>query len=72
MPTEPALLVRAPGSKEKSALGCAARLPLGITQINPVSLHPELDGCAKDYEGRDVDRQDFKRAHDRLRDGRIN
>jgi hypothetical protein len=42
------LLFRAPGSKEKSAPRRTASLPLGITQINGVSLHPELDRCAKD------------------------
>jgi hypothetical protein len=60
-PMEAALLFRAPGSKQKPAPRCAASLPLGIAQIDGVSLHPELDRSAKDQEGREVDRQYFKR-----------
>ena len=69
---EAALLFRAPCSKQKPAPRCAASLPLGIAQIDGVSLHPELDRSAKDQEGREVDRQYFKRPHGRPRDGITN
>ena len=69
-PTEAALLVRAPGSKEKPAARRTASLRLGIAQIDGVSLHPELDRRAKDQERREVDRQYFKSPHGRPRDGR--
>ena len=71
-PTESDSLFRTPGSKEKSAPGWTASLPLDIAQANGVPLHPEPDDCPKDQEGRDVDRQYFKRTHGHLREGRTN
>ena len=45
---EAALLFIAPGSKEKPAPRWTASYPLGIAQVNGVSLHPEPDCRAKD------------------------